>query len=319
MFKFPKTAALLGRAPAGAQVVVPNTKNLESAATVYFTAARNAGVNKANISAVNAAIKKLATNAYGAALAPAAQQAPAEALAAPAAPPGQGTANYGLSQAYKNLTNKMQRANKNGLSNLVAKAQVAINASKNNQGLEVSKLRANVNAQVKKANALNKATGGLEQAVKSFLTLTANAAKKNNANYVNRLNMAFNQLGNLKPVFQANYNKAKANASKTISAAAQAPSAVAKAIPPTKQVGRNTYFIAGTNMKEGNLLAGTSIYKNANNKNGYVQGKVKKGFRGLYGGNFNQKKKWNYYNNKGWVQRAVAGQGGTNVIGSSGF
>ena len=281
------------------KVAVPNTANLQTAATAYFTAARNAGVNKANISSVNSAIKKLASNAYPAAAAPAIQQTPEEALVAPEAPQ---TGNYGLAKSYASLTNAINKLNTNAMKNLSNQVKGAVKAIEESGG-NVGPNKAKIQSSINKANALSKATGGLIQAVKSFLTLTVNSAKKNNANYVNRLNLAFKQLGNLKPVFQANYNKAKANATKTVN------TVVKQAIPMTKRVGTMNYFINPVNMKEGNLSVGTIIYKLANNGNGYVQGSVKKaygGFGGAYG-NFKRGNatKWNYNNNKGFTQRAV--------------
>ena len=251
----------VGRRLRGGGASVPNVGPLRAAATNYFTAARESGVNKANISKVNAAIKNLAAKAYSAAQAPLNQQPPAEALAAPQAP--QGPTNYGLTQAYKNLANKLETANKNALTNLVSQARVAMNASKNNT--TVNGLRANVNAQVKKANALAKANTRLTMAIKSFLATTAVTAKKNNANYNARLNYTFNGLGNLKPIFQANYNKAKANASKTETTINTA----IKAAPKSIKVGNKTFYVNNKN----NAVLGTKIYKVSNTGNGrYVQG-----------------------------------------------
>ena len=216
-------------------------------------------------------MKNLATKAYDAALAPAAQQTPVEALAEPG--PAPAAPNYGLTQAYSNLVNKLKAANKNGLSNLVTKARTAINAAKNNQGPEMIKLRANVNAQVKKANALNKATGGLEQALKSFLKLTANAAKKNGSASLNQLNSAYVQLPqNVQNAFRPNYNKAKANLTNVTNAVAKAPTP-----PRSITVSGTKYFVSNTNkaLKNANVK---TVYALQNNGS-YIGGtRARSGF-----------------------------------------
>jgi len=308
----------LGSRLRGGGAAVPNVGPLRTAAANYFTAARESGVNKANISKVNAAIKNLAAKAYSAAQAPLNQQPPAEALAAPQAP--QGPTNYGLTQAYKNLANKLETANKNALANLVSQARVAMNASKNNT--TVNGLRANVNAQVKKANALAKANDRLTMAIKSFLATTAVTAKKNNANYNARLNQAFNGLGNLKPIFQANYNKAKANASKTVN------TVVKQASPNSIKVGSNSFYVNKVNFDKGQPTVGVKIYKVSNTGNGrYVQGVLyqNKGRFGFGGSKailpkFNNRStnRWAYNNSRRAFLR-VTNQTTPNAIGQQGF
>jgi hypothetical protein len=252
---FPYLTGLVRRGGGGA---VPNTGPLRTAAANYFKAARNAGVNKANLSAVNSAIKNLARKAYGAAQAPLNQQPPTEALAAPA--PVGAAPNYGLAQAYANLRNKLQKANKTGLEALIVRGQAAMNASKNNTTASVAGVRSNLNAQIKKANALNRANTGLQARIKGFLEMTANAAKKNNADYNTRLNLSFNALGNdLKPIFKANYNKAKAAATKTVQN-------VVQQVPPPRSItiSGTKYFVSNVNkaLKNANVK---TVYALSNN------------------------------------------------------
>jgi hypothetical protein len=253
------------------------TAAIEAAITAYANAALK-GLPRANrnIKPFKNAANNWLNASRNAALGPAGAATPEQAIAGAPPPP----TNYGLTQAYANLKNKINVVNKNTLSGIANRVRIIINESQRNNKPEVTKLRDQVQRELAKANALIKANAGLSQAIKSFMATLKMAHSNNNANYQARLETAFNQLKNLKPVFQSNYNNAMKTVKKSNIAVAKQTAAIAKAAPTMRNVAGASYFVSNVNKNNPNL---TVVYKKANNGNGYFQGNVTrtKGIRGI--------------------------------------
>ena len=286
------------------------TTNVESAITAYANAAiKGLPVNKRNIKPFKNAVNTWLNATRTAALGPAGAATPEQAIAGAPLP----KSNYGLTQAYMNLKNKINTVNKNALANISTRVRVMVNAAQSNNTPEVAKLREQVQRELAKANAIISANAGLSQAIKSFMATLKRANGNNNSTYKNRINSAWVQLPPpLKNAFKNNYNKAMADINQSKAAVVQQANTVAKAAPLMRNVAGASYFISNVNK---NLKNVSVVYKKANNQNGYFQGNVTKA--GMFGGGrkvtMKNTVRFNYNNATRSFMARVPGAAGPNI------
>ena len=288
------------------------TANIESAITAYANAAvKGLPANKRNIKPFKNAVNVWLNATRAAAAGPAGAATPEQAIAGAPLP----KSNYGLTQAYMNLKNKINAVNKNALENISTRVRVMVNAAQSNNTPEVAKLREQVQRELAKANAIIRANAGLSQGIKSFMATLKRANNNNNSTYKARINSAWNQLGPMQGAFKNNYNKAMSGINQSKAAVNQQANTIAKAAPLMRNVAGASYFISNVNK---NLKNVSVVYKKANNQNGYFQGQVTRvrGRFGIGGKNIVTMKnnvRFNYNNTTRSFMARVPGSVGPNI------
>jgi len=253
------------------------TTNVESAIAAYANAAlKGLPPNKRNIKPFKNAANKWLNATRVAALGPAGAVTPEQAISGAELP----SANYGLTQAYMNLKNKINVVNKTALANISTRVKTIVNQAQSNNKPEVIKLREQVQRELAKANAIISANTGLSVAIKSFMATLKRANGNNNAAYKNKINSAWVQLPQpVQNAFKNNYNKAMSGINQSKATVTRQANSTAKAAPMMRNVAGASYFISNVNK---NLKNASVVYKKANNGNGYFQGNVTKA--GIFGG-----------------------------------
>jgi hypothetical protein len=245
------------------------TANVERQIANYANAAiKGLPVNQRNIKPLKTAINAWLNATRAAAMGPAGAVTPEQAITGAPLP----TSNYGLTQAYLNLKSKINVVNKNALANIATRVRTIVNKAQSNNNPEIAKMRAQVQRELAKANAITSAGAGLSQAIKSFMATLKRTNGNNNSVYKNRINSAWVPLPQpVKNAFKNNYNKAMANIGQSNAAVTRQTAAIVKTGPLVRNVAGSSYFISNVNNKTKNL---TVVYKKANNGNGYFQGNV---------------------------------------------